>query len=301
MRKSAVLRSVVKASLPLRGYLRQIKRSVRPYEDTPANSTLAVKQGIYIIECLRAQGVDVTGDVMELGAGWLPIVPLLFHLAGTKHLILTDVERLMDFRTLARAKVRILENLSLVATALRQSEASLSSRLSEGFAPDYVVPWDSRSYLSSSVDIIYSRAVLEHIPPFTIEQMFADFGRILRPTGAMCHVIDNSDHWEHHDKTLSRVDFLRYEEGFYWKLATLDPQAYQNRLRHSDYLRLFRKHDWTVAFVDGNPDERCLVDLQTLPLARRFRSYPPQDLAVLTSTFVLLSEGSREFLHETTR
>jgi len=47
---------------------------------------------------------------------------------------------------------------------------------------------------------------------------------------------------KHQDKSLSRVDFLRYEDGLYWKLACFNPHAYQNRLRHSDYIGHFRKH-----------------------------------------------------------
>ncbi|MGH7069227.1 MAG: methyltransferase domain-containing protein [Acetobacteraceae bacterium] len=229
----------------------------------------------------------MTGDVLELGTGWLPIIPLLFHLAGSRRLMLTDIERLMDGRAITTARAVILRYLPLVASTLGQSEAYLARRLGEEFTPDYVVPWDSRTHPANSADVIYSRAVLEHIPPPVLEQLLLDFHRILRPGGGMCHVIDNSDHWEHRDKTLSRVDFLRYEDGVYWKLATLDTQWYQNRLRHGDYLRLFRKFGWTADLAEGDPDEKCLRDLEALPLAAPFRGGDRRDLAVLTSIFVL--------------
>lgn len=290
MRGSAVFRGALKASLPMRGRLRRIKRSITPCSETPGNIAFTIRQGLQIIGCLQAQGADVTGQVLELGTGWLPIIPLLFHLAGAKHLVLTDIERLMDRRAMGVAQAKVLESLPLVASALGQTEKHLASRLSDGFEPEYLVPWNSRYHAANSIDVIYSRAVLEHVSPPVLERLFQEFRHILRPTGAMCHVIDNSDHWEHQDKTLSRVDFLRYEEGLYWKLATCDPQAYQNRLRHSDYMHLFRRHGWRTVFAQGSPDEKCLSDLKTLELAARFRGRDHRDLAVLTSVFVLRPE-----------
>lgn len=292
MRTITVLKSALKASLPLQRQLRQIKRSIVPYQDDPADRLFTLQQGLQAIRLLKEAGADVTGEVLELGTGWLPIIPLLFHLAGARHLVLTDMERLMDSRTIATAREVVRANLPMVASGLDRDEAHLVSRLDQDFTFDYLVPWNSRTHPPTSADIIYSRAVLEHVPPVVIEQLLTDFARILRPCGSMCHLIDNSDHWEHQDKTLSRVDFLRYEDGLFWKLATLNPQAYQNRLRHSDYLRLFRERGWTVTYADGPPDEKCLRDLETLPLASHFRSHDHRDLAVLTSVFVLRHSGT---------
>lgn len=287
MRTGVVLRSVLKASLPFRRQLRWAKRMVRPYQDNAADSRYTLQQGLQIIRLLRASGANVGGDVLELGTGWLPIIPLLFHIAGARRLILTDLERLMDAQTTARARKLILENLPEVTGALGLSEPQVERSLADDFAPRYLAPWNSRAHPPLSADIIYSRAVLEHVPPSVIAQLLTDFQRILRPNGAMVHVVDNSDHWEHQDKSLSRVDFLRYEESAHWKMATWDPQDYQNRLRHSDYLHLFADHGWAVAHAEGLPDEKCLQDLENIPLAARFRGRDHRDLAVLTSTFLL--------------
>ena len=34
--------------------------------------------------------------------------------------------------------------------------------------------------------------------------------RLLTPGGLACHYVDNSDRWEHSDKSISQVDFLRF-------------------------------------------------------------------------------------------
>ena len=297
MKRMAVVKSAVKATLPFQPQLRSIKRRMRPYQDNPANSRYALQQGLEQIQLLTQAGVALDSDVLEYGSGWLPIIPLLFQLAGARRLILTDVEKLMDEHTIARARQVVSENLAQVAAALHQSETALTERLTRPTNFDYLVPWDSSAHPAASVDIVISRAVLEHVPPAAIRQAVGEFDRILRPGGAMCHVIDNSDHWEHKDKTLSRVNFLRYEDGFYWKLACLNVQSFQNRLRHSDYLQLFADYGWTAVLDTGTPDETCLRDLENLPLATPFRGRDHADLAILTSTFVLrrtaeLAEGA---------
>lgn len=287
MQRSMVLKSAMKAVLPFQVQLRRIKRRMWPYQDNPDNSRHALRQGLEQIRLLKEAGIRLDGTVLEFGSGWLPIIPLLFHLSGARHLILTDLERLMDDQTITRARQVILDNLPAVGATLDLDESALMARLAGPFEPDYFVPWDSRAQPSQSVDIIVSRAVLEHVPSAALRHVLPDFDRILRPGGAMCHIIDNSDHWEHKDKTLSRVNFLRYEDGLFWKLACLNTQAYQNRLRHSDYSDLFEAYGWTVAAAEGTPDEKCLRDLETLPLASSFRDRDPRDLAILTSGFVL--------------
>ncbi|MGH7085537.1 MAG: hypothetical protein ACREFN_11170 [Acetobacteraceae bacterium] len=106
-----------------------------------------------------------------------------------------------------------------------------------------------------------------------------------RGSNPRLHAIDNSDHWQHRDRALSRVDFLRYEDDWFWRLACVG--GYQNRLRHGDYLRLFAAHGWTPIIAEGVPDERCIKDLETLPLASSFRGRDHRDLSILTSYFVL--------------
>jgi hypothetical protein len=103
----------------------------------------------------------------------------------------------------------------------------------------------------------------------------------------MCHLIDNSDHWEHTDKSLSRVDFLRYDREILWRVANLSQQHYQNRLRHSDYARLFQDHGFEILMADGEADPASLRDLEVLPLAPAFRNRNPSDLAILISLFVV--------------
>lgn len=286
MRHMDVLGSVVKAIIPFQPQIRRLKRRLQPYTDNADNSNYCVIQGLEQIRLLQAAGVNLECDILEYGSGWLPIIPLLFRLAGARRLILTDMEQLMDDHTIERAAEVILENLPAVSTFFGTNQRMVRDCLYTVFRPDYLVPWSAHQHPTASVDLIISRAVLEHVSPVALEDTFHEFGRILRPDGHMCHTIDNSDHWEHVDKSISRLDFLRYD-GLYWRLACLNRQAFQNRLRHSDYLKLFARHGWTAVVAEGVPDPTSLYDLMKLPLAPQFVHYDHDDLAILTSTFVL--------------
>lgn len=282
-----LVKNALKSTLPFQSQLRKWKRRISPYQGLQDNNQLALLQGLEQIKLLQNVGANFPGDVLEVGSGWLPIIPLLFKLAGARRVVLTDVEHLMDGHTVAVAKRTIEHSIDRVSDVLGTPTRLLLDRLAEPFAPDYHTPWNSSEFPQSSADLVISRAVFEHIPPNDLANIINDLGRILRPEGLMCHIIDNSDHWEHQDHKISRINFLRFEDGMFWRFACMNRQSYQNRLRHSDYTRLFKKAGWTAVVAAGEPDPRCLEDLCSLPLASQFRSYDRRDLAILTSTFVL--------------
>ena len=282
-----IAKSAAKSLLPWQSSLRRLKRRFVPYEGDFGNSRTCITDGLSQIRALRSCGVALTGVVLEFGTGWLPLIPLLLHLAGARKLVLTDVERLMDDTTVAAARRLVADRIDDVAEVLEQPRDQLLARLATGYDPEYLVPWEAGGHETGSVDLIVSRAVFEHVPKHSLEQFMMQFHRVLKPGGAMCHLVDNSDHWQHIDRKLSRINFLRFGEGLLWRAAQLNPQSYQNRLRHSDYLRLFEAAGFTVALSSGEPDPKCLRDLETLPLAPAFRNKNPEDLAILTSLFVL--------------
>jgi len=287
MNHVSVIKSAAKAILPFGNELRRVARALKPYHDNPENTNLAITQGLGQIRMLRSVGANLSGTVLEFGSGWVPAIPLLFHVAGAHETVLTDVERLMDSRTIDIARQRVRARAGEVAEVLGITELEVRQRVDRGFAPRYLVPWDSAAHPSESVDVIVSRTVLEHVPVPALEQFLHQFCRILRPGGRMYHLVDNSDHWEHIDKSLSRVNFLRYQDELIWRLSCVNTQMYQNRMRHSDYASLFQRNGWTVDLSEGDPDLKALSDLATLPLAPLFAGRDVTDLAVLTSHFIL--------------
>lgn len=288
MRLDHLANAVIRAVLPFQAEVRRLKRRFRPYEEDPGNNAYCITNGLEQLAALRDAGVAVDGvEVLEFGTGWTPLIPLLFHLAGAQRLMLTDIDQLMDEHTIFRAREIVASRIGDAARLLGRSEEGLLASLHAPLPYDYLVPWDAALHPAESVDILISRAVLEHVPEDQLRVFLAQFRRILRPGGVMCHVVDNSDHWQHRDHSLSRVEFLRYEDDdWIWRLAQLNDQTYQNRLRHSDYERLFAEAGFTLLRSLGEPDPRCLEDLRHLSLSSRFRGRNPRDLAILGSLFV---------------
>jgi hypothetical protein len=102
-----------------------------------------------------------------------------------------------------------------------------------------------------------------------------------------CHIIDNSDHWEHSDKTLSRLNFLRFSEAvFRW--TYWNGLNYQNRLRHSQYIDFLNAAGFSILAEEGPVDPAALSSLQNIPLAAPFRKFTPEDLAILTTSVLAL-------------
>jgi len=149
---------------------------------------------------------------------------------------------------------------------------------------EYLAPCDCRKLVlpDQSVDIVISRAVLEHIPPQLIQDIFYDSYRLMKPHGLTCHFVDNSDHWQHADNSISRVNFLKFPDAvFRW--TYLNGLNYQNRLRHSQYVEMLRNAGFEVLREDKEIDSGSLEALKTLKLDDQFRRFTKDDLAALSS------------------
>lgn len=295
------LRNAVFGIFPLafQEQLRRIKRTVIPYEIQLNTYTLS--QGLQQVEMLRASGCDPTGkNCLELGTGWAPVIPLIFALAGCQSLTLVDSQRLMDEHTfqetckkLIAHKVDIARRLNITADAVEQqlnklAAMNLATALTE-MNCTYLAPADllKLAIEKRSIDMITSRAVLEHIPPSTIKALLATFNQLLTTTGVMCHIIDNSDHWEFCDKSISRINFLKFSQKMFDFLSAMNPLDYQNRLRHSQYIQMFEAAGFKVILDDSRPDPQARADLESLVLHPAFSQYTQDDLAILTSYLVL--------------
>lgn len=234
------------------------------------NEPGCIEDGLHLIDMVGRSRV-AGATVLELGSGWQPLIPLLFKEAGAERVILTDAARLTDENYFERAR-----------SLLEANGHAINCQFSEF---DYRAPCNWATIPDGSVDIVWSRAVLEHIAPGMIATLFREFRRILKPNGVMAHIIDNSDHWEHQDKSISRVNFLKFGDTV-WSIVNFHPLFYQNRLRHSDYLRLINEAGFAIVGSDAEVCSRSAAALDAIVLSTRFRTYDKKDLATITSRVV---------------
>jgi len=286
----------VKAFIPFQETLRRAKRRLVPYRTDETVDQGLLADGLQMIHELRSVGLNIERSVIfEVGSGWHPVIPLLFHLAGARRVKMTDQVSLMDASLVASAATFIERNRGRLeacqidlpvewASTIKADSQSLESMLA-ALRIDYDASFEFSKLADGSIDVLVSRAVLEHIRPGILISLFAEFRRVLKPDGYMCHVIDNTDHYAHTDKSINYVNFLRFED-WEWRLLTINPFAYTNRLRHSDYRRLLVSAGFRIIRESTRVDKTSLASLGSMRLAEKFRNKELEDLATATSLFV---------------
>lgn len=256
-----------------------------------AEHRIAVEHGIKLVAMLRTRGFDVAGKIgLEIGTGWVPTIPIIQWLCGAERFYLTDVARYLDQKTLNLARQNLRLHADLIEQEFGIPPSVLEEKLSQAttlshFGFEYLAPvrWDALR--SAHVDYVLSRAVLEHVPPQEIPRVLMEISSILKPGGLAAHIIDNSDHFQHEDRSISRLNFLQFSDTTWDLICSLTDQ--QNRLRHSDYRKFFVSSGLQIIYEEKYVDRDTLVALDQLKVQPKFKMYPREDLAALTSYFVL--------------
>jgi SAM-dependent methyltransferase len=281
-------RDTAKSLIPVQPSLRRLKRRLLPYNTNPRNDEGLLADCRNQILVLNELGISIRGsDVVEIGSGWTPVLPLVYHMAGARHVTTVDQERLIDRDTMLGAIELIRSNWQLFEDfgwAPPSPDITLGAMLHR-HSISYLAPGNFGDLPLLSADLIVSRAVFEHIPPQSLDRITEHSRRVLRQGGYVCHSIDMSDHWEHGDKSISRVNFLRYNDKI-WSLTGLNGQCYQNRMRRFEYLQKFREHGFTIVRVDGAPDPSALSALKTMPICTQYVQVPHEELAVVSTMIV---------------
>ncbi len=242
-------------------------------------------------------GVPVSeATFYEFGAGWDLAIPLSYALLGVGRQVVIDIRpsaRLELVNETIAALERLRPELEETADgSLRDLGGPVSSiaELEPRFGIRYLAPCDARAtgLPAGSIDFASSTDTCEHIPAPDLAEIFAESRRLLRPGGAFSCRIDLQDHYAYFDQSLSRYNFLRYSDRA-WRLVN-SPLHYQNRLRAPEYLELVR--DAGLELVVSNPslpNAERRAELETLPLAPRFRKFSPEDVGVTILSFVARS------------
>ena len=147
----------------------------------------------------------------------------------------------------------------------------------------YVAPGDARAtgLAPRSVDYFYSMSCLEHVPVDDIGRILREIKRIATDDATMGFSIGYHDHYATSDKSISKCNFYRFSDR-QWRFWNPRRQ-YQNRLRHSDFERMFAEFGILQ-------NERFLAaesELDGLPIDPRFAHYSRQDLLTLSGRFLL--------------
>jgi SAM-dependent methyltransferase len=288
-------KNTLKSLLPFQQRLRSLKRRLGLRRDNIAEASV-YPGGFDQVFLLRSAGLDVRGrDILEIGTGWYPVIPLMLRVAGARHVYLTDAHELLDLKNLKASLDFLRPRVADMASRFDVPEAEIEAKLKIPETQDlvtaltalgmsYYVPFDHKD-VSFKVDAIISHTVLEHIQPEVIMELLCNARHVLRTGGMISHGIDHSDHRANADQRLNRVDFLRYSDRV-WKYLCLDPHDYTNRLRHSDYVAMVKDAGFSVVYERALVDEKTRATIGEIPLAFQFQGRDPDDLSTLWSNIV---------------
>ena len=138
------------------------------------------------------------------------------------------------------------EQISNIFSQNKYKKVENLSDLRKNYNINYIAPFEfHKSQLEENIfDACISTNTLEHIPKKEIIIIFKDLKRILKNGGLISSIIDYSDHYAHTDKNISNLNFLKYSEKDFKKYN--HKSHFQNRLRHNDYLKLFKSLGYEV-------------------------------------------------------
>lgn len=288
--------SALNSAMQLRmGGLRQFDRNV---------DTKVIGDWLVLATHMKNLGIPIEGRVfVEVGTGWYPTLPVCFFLAGASRCHTVDLHRLMDWGLAQRMLARLEMHLPAIATQLGLDEQALRDRLArlrrtgtqqqflEAAGIEYRAPGDAtRTGLpDSSVDVVFSNSVLEHVPGPVIAALMTESRRVLKPGGIALHSVNCGDHYAYFDKRVTQIHYLRHGPAAWW-LWNNDLQ-YQNRLRANDFLAMARDAGLAVILDLQRPRPELLAAFDSFPVAPQFRHYSREQLCTTSIDFVARKES----------
>ena len=251
---------------------------------------------------LRTSGIGIPGTrYLEVGTGWYPTFPYCLYVLGAARIETFDLNRYLKPELVAAMVERVRGKLAMLADAGEQELGEvterfgkLSRKVAAGAtledATDGVVRYHAPADAAktnlgeSSVDVVFSNGVLEHVPGPVIEAMFAESMRILPPGGVMFHSVNCGDHYAYADRKISQLNYLQFsdEQWKHWNNAFL----YQNRLRARDFTEMAKAKGFAIEIDTSRPHPDRLRQLEAVTVHPQFSRYPREQLAITSIDFV---------------
>ena len=160
-----------------------------------------------------------------------------------------DIDKMIDFNLLNFAKNQLQKKIKLSPKLKHiKNLKDLKNLLNINYyAPINIIDLNEKK----NFDAIISTNVIEHISKKNFEIILEKFRKIVKNNGILSFLIDYSDHYSHTDKNISSTNFLKYSELEFKKYNT--PLLFQNRLRHYDYIDIFKNKKFKILKIIKGP------------------------------------------------
>lgn len=229
------------------------------------------------LQILEKAKISTKGKtVLELGSGWAPIIPYFFtHFAAASNVVTYDINEHYDAKTIAKLNAYYKSEFN-IDVATEKGKYTLPNNIK--YYPNKNLA-NPKTLSSDAVDVIFSRFVLEHIPPADLLKIHENFAQVLPKSSYVLHMISPSDHRAYNDSSLSYYDFLKYSPSEWKKKHT--KFDYHNRLRLPNYLEIFEKAGFEVvslAYDTCDKTSEKYKKFKELTLHKDFENYTEEEL-----------------------
>jgi isocitrate lyase len=191
----------------------------------------------------KKSNIDILDkSVIEIGSGWLPLMPYFFKYVGNVSAVETyDLNKHYNKKNISSLNLEFSEKFEIPVERVQNGKYNLP----EGIR--YYPKTDLTKVPIKNAELVFSRFVLEHVSPLDIKRMHQKFKKEI-PDAYIIHLISPSDHRAYVDKNLSNQDFLRYSASDWVKKQTRFD--YHNRLRLPQYLDVFKELGYEILLLE---------------------------------------------------
>jgi len=254
-------------------------------------------------DMLAQAGKSVEGkQLVEIGAGWHPVLPALFYGMGAARIVMTDIVKHIQQSYVEQTLDYLIAHADEIAQTVGVPANQLSTRWQtlhpKGKAWDrvwhtqgihYDAPFNfmETRWPANSVDMIYSNSCISYIPFSTLKKIFQESVRILKPGGWIAHNLMPYDDYASNDASITPLNFLRYDAKTWERIGNC-ALHYQNRCRPADYLKLAERYGLRVLFSKRRQHHLSVTMLDRHQLDAAFRDLSEEEL--LCAHFSIVAE-----------
>ncbi|GAK51417.1 methyltransferase type 12 [Candidatus Moduliflexus flocculans] len=266
-----------------KAYIRFTKETGRKSEEESVEHV-----GRYFLQCFADYfaELDIAPDdiqnflkgkhLLEYGPGDILGMPLLMYAYGAEKIDCVDrfpLQKMSEFNL--RVYTFLLDSLTADLQALARQALQNPYDLREGFRPECITYSINKKGLSGafdSYDLIFSRAVLEHVN--SLDETFLDMKHALKMGGIAIHRVDLSSHGL---DRYTELDFLTWPDLLYHIMYSC--KGVPNRHRITAYKDAIRRHDFRCKkLVPIRMVALDSVKKISAYLPERFRGVPDEEL-----------------------
>tara|TARA_Y100000768_G_scaffold164342_1_gene122955 strand:+ start:1460 stop:2329 length:870 start_codon:yes stop_codon:yes gene_type:complete len=226
--------------------------------------------------------LDKSYNCLELGPGDSIITSLAAKKHGASQYWLVDTNKF------ARTDLKHLVDISLDMGIVHKNLNMF--RTTDDFLKYNKIEYKTdgiRSYVEmpdSSIDLIWSKSVLEHIHLEKFESTLKELHRVLKSSSVSVHSIDFRDHLS------GGINSLRFSKNIWESYLFRNSGFYTNRLRPSQMINLFSKNRFEVSIF-----RQDYLDKIVLPrnrLSKDYRNLSNDDLR--TTGMILVAKAIKK-------